>query len=88
MVLIQGLEDPTISKYKLFLSCSLIMTSVIPPKLPMELSIAVNVSLIALAKCEIFCMEPFLIPLAGKVSWLTKDSLYTGMNGSLSHQLP
>ncbi|KNC52742.1 P-type ATPase superfamily [Thecamonas trahens ATCC 50062] len=67
-VLYKGMYDDDRDQFDLLLHCILIVTSVIPPDLNMQLAMAVNSSLMTLMKAAIFCTEPFRIPLAGKVN--------------------
>jgi cation-transporting ATPase 13A1 len=66
-VLYHGLQSDKRSKYELLLHCILIITSVIPPELPMQMALAVNNSLMTLMKLHIFCTEPYRVPIAGKL---------------------
>jgi len=68
MVWEEGSNDSTRNKFRLSLHVVIIITSVVPPELPMELSLAVTNSVADLIRKRIFCTEVFRIPLAGKVN--------------------
>jgi cation-transporting ATPase 13A1 len=76
-VLYHGLQTDKRSKYELLLHCILIVTSVIPPELPMQMALAVNNSLMTLMKLHIFCTEPYRVPIAGKLDFCLFDKTGT-----------
>lgn len=77
-VLLEGWYDETRNKFRLVLHVIIIITSVVPPELPMELSLAVTNSVADLMKrCRVYCTEPFRIPWAGQVDTCCFDKTGT-----------
>ena len=54
-VIREGLAEGKKSHYELLLKAVLILTSVVPPELPMQTALAVNTALMALMKAQVFC---------------------------------
>jgi cation-transporting ATPase 13A1 len=59
------------------LRCILILTTVVPPELPMILNLAVNNSILYLQKKKIFVSEPKKIPLGGRANVIAFDKTGT-----------
>jgi cation-transporting ATPase 13A1 len=77
-VLLEGWKDDTRNPFRLVLHVIIIITSVVPPELPMELSLAVTNSVADLMKrCRVYCTEPFRIPWAGQVDTCCFDKTGT-----------
>ena len=85
---VKGIERG-LKKSKLLLDCVVIITSVVLAEHLMELSLAVNASLVALQGYAIFCTGPFHIPFAGRVDVycydktgaITAENLVEGVAG-------
>ena len=76
-VLKDGLERQEKTQHELLLKCVIIITSVVPRQLPMQMAMAVNMALMAMMKGGIFCTEPYRVPLAGKISHCLFDKTGT-----------
>ena len=78
MVLQEGWNDSRRNRFRLVLHVIMIVTSVVPPELPMELSLAVTNSMSALVhRCQVYCTELFRIPWAGEVDMCCFDKTGT-----------
>ena len=54
----KGLAKGDKTTHALLLKCVIIITSVVPQQLPMQMALAVNTALMALMKKGVFCTEP------------------------------
>lgn len=67
-VLKLGLEKGEKTPHELLIKCIIILTAVVPRQLPMQMALAVNTALMALARNGVYCIEPYRVPFAGKLT--------------------
>jgi cation-transporting ATPase 13A1 len=82
-VMRSGLAAGDRSHYDLVLRCVLVVTSVVPPLLPLQLAFALNRALGLLGKRGVYCTEPFRLALAGSVDVALFDKTGTITTDSL-----
>eukprot|EP01063_Lacrimia_lanifica_P033754 TRINITY_DN6102_c1_g4_i1.p1 TRINITY_DN6102_c1_g4~~TRINITY_DN6102_c1_g4_i1.p1 ORF type:complete len:1481 (+),score=675.29 TRINITY_DN6102_c1_g4_i1:75-4517(+) len=73
----KGMEKGDMTTHELLIKAVLIITSVVPRQLPMQMAMAVNTALMALMKSGVMCTEPFRVPLAGKITHCLYDKTGT-----------
>mmetsp|Transcript_44325 Transcript_44325/g.73934 ORF Transcript_44325/g.73934 Transcript_44325/m.73934 type:complete len:1591 (+) Transcript_44325:133-4905(+) len=76
-VLYKGIQKGERSTHELLLRCVIIIASVVPRQLPMQMAVAVNTALLALMRQGVFCTEPFRMPFAGKITHCLFDKTGT-----------
>ncbi|KAH8073943.1 calcium-transporting ATPase [Aureococcus anophagefferens] len=73
----RGLEKGDRTTHELLLRCVIIVTSVVPRQLPMQMALAVNTALMALMKAGVMAIEPYRVPFAGRVKYCLFDKTGT-----------
>ena len=77
VVLKKGLEQGDRTTHELLVKCVIILTSVVPRQLPLQMAFAVNQAILALNKKAIMCTEQYRVPTCGKTTHCIFDKTGT-----------
>jgi len=73
----EGMKKGDRTTHELLLKCVIILTSVVPRQLPIQMALAVNHALVTLMREGIFCTEPYRVPYSGKITHCLFDKTGT-----------
>ena len=73
----KGIKKGNRTTHELLLKCVLILTSIVPRQLPVQMALAINHALLSLQHGGIFCTEPYRVPYAGKITHCLFDKTGT-----------